>query len=88
MVEPPRGRMRRAAEWARRHHGKDAGGSAAPTVAAFVVWPLAAVGLLSGPYAEVAETAPRTGCDSRRSGWLADAGAPRPIAAQPDGQAG
>jgi hypothetical protein len=57
MVEPPRGRMRRAAEWARRHHGKDAGGSAARTVAAFVVWPLAAVGLLSGQYAEVAPIA-------------------------------
>ena len=38
------------------------------TVAALVVLPLAAVDLLSAQYAGVAETAPRTGCDSRRSG--------------------
>jgi hypothetical protein len=66
----------------------EAGESAARTVAAFVV-ALAAVALLSAQYAEVAETAPGTGCGSRRSG----AGRPMlvrvaPIAAQPHGQAG
>jgi len=45
--------MRRAADRARRRHRQRRGGSAARTVAALVVLPLAAVGLLSAQYAEV-----------------------------------
>jgi hypothetical protein len=67
----------------------EAGGSAARTVAAFVVLALAAVALLSAQYAEVAEMAQGTGCGSRRTGagWPMVARA-APIAAEPDGQAG
>jgi len=60
MVEPPHGRMRRAADRARRRHRQGRGESAARTVAALVVLPLAAVGLLSAQYAEAAEKGPRS----------------------------